>query len=216
MIGIKYFNLLKSNCERARVKTFFASFWLKYLVPTISVICVTDLWSVIRIYKKGNIETLLRSFNRCQARQLLHDAVTWFCTKLEYNTTKSGFWGKLPLFNVISERYRTSLIYSIFDILLKSVMQKHCWPEVHKLQNHTRHYNLAKPWLDTSLERHLRHGHLLDISIYFPCDLHGKKIIPIISAPNIFTRSRDVKQWNKTFKNERKKSLKIWQKKAWN
>ena len=34
-------NLLKSNCER--VKTFFATFGLKYLVPTISVISVTDL-----------------------------------------------------------------------------------------------------------------------------------------------------------------------------
>ena len=58
-------------------------------------------------------------------------------------------------------------------------MQKHCWPEVHKLQN--------------------RDGHLRDISIDFLCDLYGKKIFPIISAPNIFTRSRDVKQWNKTF-----------------
>ena len=183
-------------------KHFFASFCLKYLVPTISVISVTDLWSVIRIYKKGSIETLLRSFNTCQARQLLHGAVTWFCTKLENNTTKSGFWGKLPLFNVISERYRTRLIYTIFDIFLR-VMQKHCCPEVHKLQNHTRHFNLAKPWLDTSLNRHLRHGHLRDIFINFLCDLYGKKLFPIISVPNIFTRSRDVKQWNKTFKNEK-------------
>ena len=103
----------KSNCERV---IFFASFCLKYLVPTISVISATDLWSVIRIYKKGSIETLPRSFNTCQARQLLHGAVTWFCTKLEYNTTKSWFWGKLPSFNVIFERYRTRLIYTTFDI----------------------------------------------------------------------------------------------------
>ena len=95
---------------------FLPVFCLKYLVPTISVISVTDLLSVIRIYKKGSIETLLRSFNKCQLRQLLHSAVTWFCTKFEYNTTKSGFWGKLLLFNVISERYRTYLIYTIFDI----------------------------------------------------------------------------------------------------
>ena len=79
-------------------------------------------------------------------------------------------------------------------------MQKHSWPEVHKLQNRARHYNLAKPWLDTSLECHLRDGHLRDISIDFLCDLYGKKLFPIISAPNIFTRSTDVKQWNKTFK----------------
>ena len=57
-----------------------------------------------------------------------------------------------------------------------------------------------KPWLDTSLERHLRDSHLRDISINFLCDLYGKKLFPIISAPDIFTRSRDVKQWNKTFK----------------
>ena len=80
------------------------------------------------------------------------------------------------------------------------MVQKHCWPEVHKLQNRARHYNLAKPWLDTSLQRHLRHGHLRDISINFLYDLYGKKLFPIISAPNIFTRSRDVRQWNKTFK----------------
>ena len=73
-------------------------------------------------------------------------------------------------------------------------MQKDGLPEVHKLQNLARHHNLAKPWLDTSLERHLRHGHLRDISVNFLCDLYGKKLFPIISVPNIFTRSRDVKQ----------------------
>ena len=57
-------------------------------------------------------------------------------------------------------------------------------------------------------ERHLRHGHLRhgylrDISINFLCDLYGKKLFPIISAPNYITRSRDAKQWNKTFKNEK-------------
>ena len=116
MIGIKYFNLLNllKKAIVSVLKHFFASFCLKYLVPTISVISVMDLWSVIRIYKKGSIKTLLRSFYTCQARQLLHGAVIWFCTKLEYNTTKSGFWGKLALFNVISERYRTCLIYIQF------------------------------------------------------------------------------------------------------
>ena len=126
------------------LKHFFASCCLKYLVSTISVISVTDLWSFIRIYKKGSIETLLRSFNRCQARQLLQGAVTWLCTKLEYNTTKSGFWGKLALFKVISERYRTRLIYTIFDIFwewCKNIVDQ-------KYIIHTRHYNLAKPWLD--------------------------------------------------------------------
>ena len=34
------------------LKHFFTSFCLKYLVPTISVISVMDLWSVIIIYKK--------------------------------------------------------------------------------------------------------------------------------------------------------------------
>ena len=34
------------------LKHFFAIFCLKYLVLTISVISVTGLWSVIRIYKK--------------------------------------------------------------------------------------------------------------------------------------------------------------------
>ena len=92
-------------------------------------------------------------------------------------------------------------------------MQKHCWPEVHRLQNRARHYNLAKPWLDTSLERHLRDGHLRDISIDFLCDLYGKKLFPIIGAPNIFTRSRDVKQWNKTFKNEKKNKFENLEKK---
>ena len=121
------------------------------------------------------------------------------------------FEERLGLFNVISERYRTRLIHTIFDIFFR-LMQKHCWPEVHKLQNRARHCNLAKPWLDTSLERHLRHGHLRDIAINFLCDLYGKKLFPIISAPNIFTRFRDVKQWNKTFKNEKKISLKIWKK----
>ena len=81
-------------------------------------------------------------------------------------------------------------------------MQKQCWPEVRKLKNRARHYNLAKLWLDTSLERHLRHGHLRHISINSLCDLYGEKLYPIISAPNMFTRSRDVKQWIKTFKNE--------------
>ena len=90
-------------------------------------------------------------------------------------------------------------------------MQKHCWPEVHKLQNRARHYNLAKPWWDTSLERHLRHGHLRDISINFLCDLYGKKLFPIISPPNIFTHFRDVKQWKKRLK-MKKISLKIWKK----
>ena len=92
-------------------------------------------------------------------------------------------------------------------------MQKHCWPEVHKLQNRARYYNLAKPWLDTSLERHLLHGHLRDFSINFLCDLYGKKLFPIISASNIFTRSRDVKQWNKTFKNEKKNKFENLEKK---
>ena len=86
------------------------------------------------------------------------------------------FEERLGLFNVISERYRTRLIYTIFWHFFR-VMQKHCWPEIHKLQNRARHCNLAKPWWDTSLERHLRHGHLRDISINFLCDLYGKKII---------------------------------------
>ena len=164
-------SVTKINCER--VKTFFASFCLKYLVLTISVISVTDLWSVIRIYKKREYRNTAAIFNTCQAIQLLHGAVTWFCTKFEYNTIKSGFWGKLPLFNAISERYRTRLIYTIFVIFL-TVVQKQCWPEVRKLKNRARHYNLAKPWLDTSLERHLGHGHLRHISINFLCDLYGK------------------------------------------
>ena len=94
-------------------------------------------------------------------------------------------------------------------------MQKHCWPEVHKLQNRARHNNLAKPWWDTSLERHLRHGHLRDISTNFLCDLYGKKIFPIISVPNIFTRSREVKQLKRLkmkkikFENLEKKILKL-------
>ena len=83
------------------------------------------------------------------------------------------------------------------------MMQKHCWPEVHKLQNRARHYNLAKPWLDTSLERHLRYGHLRDIPSISYVIYMGKKLFPIISAQNIFTRSRDVKQWNKTLNNEK-------------
>ena len=96
-LPLKYFNWLNmfKKVIESVFKHFFASFCLKYLVPTISVIFVTDLWSVIRIVKKGSIETLLRSFNTCQARQLLHGPVTWFCTKFEYNTTKSGFWGKV-------------------------------------------------------------------------------------------------------------------------
>ena len=35
-------------------------------------------------------------------------------------------------------------------------------------------YNLAKSWLDTNLERHLRHGHLRHISINFLYDLYGE------------------------------------------
>ena len=90
-------------------------------------------------------------------------------------------------------------------------MQKQCWPEVLKLKNCARHYNLAKPWLDTSLERHLRH-----ISINFLYDLYGKKLFPIIRAPNMFIRSRNVKQWNKTFKNETKIKFETLKKKSWN
>ena len=65
-------------------------------------------------------------------------------------------------------------------------MQKQCWPEVHKLQNHARHYNLAKPWLETSLERHLRDGHLRDISIDFLCDLWEKIISDNQRAKHIY------------------------------
>ena len=62
-------------------------------------------------------------------------------------------------------------------------MQKHCWPEVHKLQNRARHYNLAKPWWDTSLERHLRYGHLPWHFHQFPMwFIWEKKLFPIISA----------------------------------
>ena len=137
-----------------------------------------------------------------RARQDNYYTVQWLDSAQNSSTIPQNldFEERLALFNVISERHRTRLIHTIFDIFLR-VMQKHCWPEVHKLQNRARHYYLAKPWLDTSLERHLRHGRLRDISINFLCDLYGKKLFPIISAPNIFTRSRDVKQWNKTFKN---------------
>ena len=105
-------------------------------------------------------------------RQDSYYTVQWLDSdkKFEYNTTKSRFWGKLPLFKVISERCRTLLMYTIFDIFWQW-WKKHCWPEVSKLKNSARHYNLAKPWLDTSLKRHLRH-----ISINFRCDLYVKKI----------------------------------------
>ena len=57
-----------------------------------------------------------------------------------------------------------------------TVMQKQCWPEVYvqKFKNRARYYNLVKPWLETNLERHLRHDHLRHISISFRCDLYGK------------------------------------------
>ena len=97
-----------------------------------------------------------------RARQGNYYTVQWLDSAQNSNTIPQNldFEERLGLFNVIFR-----------------VMQKHCWPEVHKLQNRARHCNLAKPWLDTSLERHLRHGHLRDISINFLCDLYGKKII---------------------------------------
>ena len=48
---------------RVKIFFFFASLGLKYFVPTISVISVTDLWSVISISKKENIKLLL-SFDK--------------------------------------------------------------------------------------------------------------------------------------------------------
>ena len=50
------------------------------------------------------------------------------------NTKQSWFWRKIPLFNVIYERYRSRLIHSIFDPFL-TVILKECWPEGRKLKS---------------------------------------------------------------------------------
>ena len=109
-----------------------------------------------------------------------------FCTKFEYNTKKSGFWGKLPLFNVTTVTLQNSFnLYNFWHFL--TVMQKQCWPKVRKLKNRARHYNLAKSWLDASLERHLRHGHLRQISINSLFDLYGKMISDKQRAKHVYT-----------------------------
>ena len=104
----------KSNWEC--VKTFFASFCLKYLVPTISVISVKDLWSVIRIYKKRVSKHCCNLSTR--ARQDNCYTVQWLDSAENSSTIPQNldFEEKLPLFNVISESYRTRLIHTIFDI----------------------------------------------------------------------------------------------------
>ena len=119
MIGIKYFTLLNlfKKVIGSVLKHLFAIFCLKYLVPTISVISVTDLWSVIRIYKKKEYwNTVLQSFDTCRARQLFNSAGLDSAQNSSTIPQNRDFWRKLPLFNVISERYRTRLIYTIFDI----------------------------------------------------------------------------------------------------
>ena len=134
MIGIKYFNwlnLLKKVIESV-LKHFFASFCLKYLVPTISVISVTDLWSVIRIYKKREYQNTAAIFQYVPGKTII--IVQWLDSAQNLSTIPQNldFEERLALFNVISERYRTRLIHTIFWHFLR-VMQKHCWPEVHKL-----------------------------------------------------------------------------------
>ena len=68
-------------------------------------------------------------------------------------------------------RCRTCLIYTIFDIFWQwcknNVDSKY-------VSLKTVPGNLTMPWLDTSVERHLRYGHLRHISINFLCDLYGK------------------------------------------
>ena len=181
---------------------FCFCFGLKYLVPTISVISVTDLLSVIRVYKKGSIETLLWSFNTCQLRQLLHGAVTWFCTNFEYNTTKSGFWGKLPLFNVISECFRTRLSYTIFEIFWQWC-KNNVDPKVRKIKKLHQALQFGKARVrykfGASSPSRSPPSHFHQFPMWFTWE----KLFPIISALNMFTRSRDVRQWNKTFKNEK-------------
>ena len=72
-------------------------------------------------------------------------------------------------------------LYNFWHFL--TVMQEQCWPEVRKLKNRARHYNLAKPWLNTSLE---------PSAMNFLCDLYGKMISD--NQPNMFTCLRHVKQ----------------------
>ena len=86
-----------------------------------------------------------------RARQDNYYTVQWPDSAQNSSTIPQNpdFEERLALFNVISERYRTRLIHTILDIFFR-VMQKHCWPEVHKLQNRSRHHNLAKPWFGAS------------------------------------------------------------------
>ena len=70
-------------------------------------------------------------------------------------------------------RYRTRLIHTIFDCFHYNT-KVICWPEVRKLKNRARHQNMAKLWLDTCWECHLRHGHLRHISSIFHVICMGK------------------------------------------
>ena len=66
----------------------------------------------LRLWKR--IATLLRSFDTCAP-------VKTIISQCSYSSTipnKLGVWRKVPLFNAISERNKTYLIYTIFDSIV--------------------------------------------------------------------------------------------------
>ena len=139
-----------------------------------------------------------------RARQDNYYTVLWLDSAQNSNTIPQNldFEERLALFNVISERYRTRLIHTIFDIFwewCKNIVDPKyisfkTAPGITIWQSHGE----IQVWSVISVTV---------ISVTFPTISYviymGKKLFPIISTPNIFTRSRDVKQWNKTFKNEK-------------
>ena len=103
------------------LKHFFASFCLKYLVPTISVIFEVSLEFTKKGVSKHCCDLSIR------ARKDNYHTVKGLDAAQNSSTIPQNldFEERLGLFNVISERYRTRLIHTIFDIFFR-VMQKHC------------------------------------------------------------------------------------------
>ena len=95
-------------------------------------------------------------------------------------------------------------------------MQKQCLSEVSKLKNCPRYYNLAKPWLDTSLERHLRHVQFRHISINFLCDLYGKMISDKQLAKHVYPVLEMLSNKIKRLEMKKIKFENLKKKKSWN
>ena len=147
-------------------------------------------------------------------------------------TTKSGFWGKVSFiqrhlrtllnsFNSYNFWHFLRVVQIIVDpkyISFKTapgitIWQSHGEIQVWSVISVTV-ISVTFPSISYVIYALYFKGSLTSI-VCLLCDLYGKKLFPIISAPNIFTRSRDVKQWNKTFENEKIK-FENMEKESWN